>query len=201
MFTEPLAEPVDSVDLYWLPLGAGGRSVHWNGLIFEAISARMGNRDACDLYHSALEISLGADRFVVEMTPAWGVLGLDRGVVSEGPVGTRWAGCSRFFRYEIHSWRNGSIADAAEAVASPQRLTQDTRQAARVLSLVPSVPTPVWGRDELDAGEMWNSNSVIAWLLAQSGFDVESIHPPQSGRAPGWNAGLAVARRYVLEPC
>jgi hypothetical protein len=53
----------------------------------------------------------------------------------------------------------------------------------------------VWGRDELDAGEMWNSNSVVSWLLARSGFDVNSIRPPAGGRAPGWQAGLIVARR------
>ena len=28
------------IDLYWLPLGAGGRSVRWNGRIFEWAAAR-----------------------------------------------------------------------------------------------------------------------------------------------------------------
>jgi hypothetical protein len=42
---------------------------------------------------------------------------------------------------------------------------------------------------------MWNSNSVIAWLIARSGMDTDSIHPPKAGRAPGWQAGLVVARR------
>jgi hypothetical protein len=54
---------------------------------------------------------------------------------------------------------------------------------------------PVWGRDELRAGEMWNSNSVVAWLIAQTGLDTETIEPPVGGRAPGWNAGVVVARR------
>jgi hypothetical protein len=57
------------------------------------------------------------------------------------------------------------------------------------------VPTPVWGRDELKTGDMWNSNSVTAWLIAQSGIDTVSIQPPAGGRAPGWQAGLVVARR------
>jgi hypothetical protein len=35
------------------------------------------------------------------------------------------------------------------------------------LELVPEVPTLVWGRDELRAGEMWSSNSVVSWLLAR----------------------------------
>jgi hypothetical protein len=42
---------------------------------------------------------------------------------------------------------------------------------------------------------MWNSNSVIAWVIANSGIDTESIRPPAGGRAPGWQAGLEVARR------
>jgi hypothetical protein len=64
-----------------------------------------------------------------------------------------------------------------------------------VLDLVAQVPTPVWGRDELATGDMWNSNSVIAWVIARSGIDTEAIKPPAGGRAPGWQAGLVVARR------
>jgi hypothetical protein len=45
-------------------------------------------------------------------------------------------------------------------------------------------------------GEMWNSNSVIAWVIARSAIDTESIQPPTGGRAPGWQAGLVVARRH-----
>jgi hypothetical protein len=41
---------------------------------------------------------------------------------------------------------------------------------------------------------MWNSNSLIAWLVAGTGLDSDSIRPPVGGRAPGWNAGLVVAR-------
>jgi hypothetical protein len=40
---------------------------------------------------------------------------------------------------------------------------------------------------------MWNSNSVIAWLIARSGIDVDAIQAPVGGRAPGWNAGLVFA--------
>jgi hypothetical protein len=42
---------------------------------------------------------------------------------------------------------------------------------------------------------MWNSNSVIAWLLASSGLPMDGIRPPAGGRAPGWEAGLVAARR------
>jgi len=42
---------------------------------------------------------------------------------------------------------------------------------------------------------MWNSNSLIAWLLACSGHDSGAIDMPANGRAPGWSAGLTVAAR------
>jgi hypothetical protein len=64
-----------------------------------------------------------------------------------------------------------------------------------MLALVAAVPRPVWGRDGLQAGEMWNSNSMIAWLVASSGLETGDVRPPARGRAPGWDAGLEVARR------
>ena len=186
-----------SVDLYWLPLGAGDNThcVRTNGRIFEALSARHGHRERCDLYHAALEVHLGADRFTIEMTPVWSTDAPDRGVVCEGPVGLRWLGRSRFFRYEVRSWCGGTIPDADEAVASPVRVSADPALAERVLALVPEFPTATWGRDELGAGEMWNSNSLVAWLLARSGHDMAAIRPPPHGLAPGWSAGLVVAAR------
>jgi hypothetical protein len=42
---------------------------------------------------------------------------------------------------------------------------------------------------------MWNSNSLISWLLARSGHDTSALHPPRGGRAPGWTAGLVLAAR------
>jgi hypothetical protein len=184
------------VDLYWLPLGAGGvRCVRWSGRAFEAIVARRHRREACDLYHSALEVRLGDDRFVIEMAPVWGNSQPDRGVVGEGAVGLPALGRSRLFRYEIRRWRNGVIPDIAEAVDSPQRLSNDVARARRVLDLVPAFPTVTWGRDELRTGDMWNSNSLISWLLSLSGHDVDRVDMPPRGRAPGWSAGLVVARR------
>jgi hypothetical protein len=183
------------VDLYWLPLGAGGHSVRLNGRVFEAVVARLEKRTRRDLYHSALEVRVPEGRFVIEQAPVRDSNGFERGVVSEGAVGSRWVGRLRIFRYEIRRWRGGSIPDVGEAVESPQRLTADPAVAQRLLDLVARVPTPVWGRDELAAGEMWNSNSLIAWLIASAGIAADSIQPPASGRAPGWKAGLVVARR------
>jgi hypothetical protein len=185
----------DGVDLYWLPLGAGGHSVRLNGKVFEAIAARVGRRAPCDLYHSALVVCVPSGRFVIEQAPAGRGDGSERGVVSEGAVGSRLAGRIRIFRYELRCWRDGVIPDVSEAVESPRRLTTDAGVARRLLDLAAAVPTPVWGRDELRAGEMWNSNSVISWLIARSGLDVESIRPPAGGRAPGWHAGIVMARR------
>jgi len=188
-----------AVDLYWLPLGAGGNFVRLNGRVFEAVASRVERRPACDLYHSALEVRLEAARFVIEQTPVLDARGEGRGVVAEGPVGTRWAGRFRIFRYEIRRWLDGHIPDVDEAIESPLRLTDDRACARRVLDLVPHVPTPVWGRDDLKTGDMWNSNSVVAWLIARSGIDTESIQPPEGGRAPGWLAGLVVAQRHEAD--
>jgi hypothetical protein len=184
------------IDLYWLPLGAGGHSVRLNGRVFEAVAALLQRRPPCDLYHSALVVRVPEGRFVIEQAPPRASDGGERGVVAEGAVGSRWAGRFRVFRYEVRCWRGGIIPDIAEAVESPQRLTGDPEVARRVLDLAPHVPTAVWGRDELAAGEMWNSNSVIAWLITSSGLPAESIHPPAGGRAPGWHAGLVVAGRH-----
>jgi len=183
------------VDLYWLPLGAGGRSVRLNGKVYEAFRARREHRCRCELYHSALEVATDTGVYVIEMAPAWDELATDRGVVGEGAVGSRLLGHLRLFQYEIRCWRDGRIPDVEEAVNSPQRLTDEAPQARRVLDLIATVPTPVWGRDELRTGDMWNSNSVIAWLLVTSGIDPRLAHLPPGGRAPGWNAGLAAARR------
>jgi hypothetical protein len=187
----------DRVDLYWLPLGAGDNThcVRTNGKIYEALAARWQRRERCHLYHAALVVHLDGERYAIEMGPAWGNDEEDRGVVCEGPVGMRWLGRSRFFRYEVRGWRGGVIPDADEAVDSPQRLSSDRSRAEKVLALLAELPSATWGRDELGAGEMWNSNSLVAWLLEGSGHDVEALGPPAGGRAPGWRAGLAVARR------
>jgi hypothetical protein len=189
---------MSAVDLYWLPLGAGGHFVRLNGRIFEAVASRIERRPPCALYHSALEVRVGGEMFVIEMTPVRDALGKQRGVAGEGAVGSRWMRRFRIFRYEIRRWRDGVIPDVDEAVESPRQLTGDQDLARRLLNLVPWVPMLVWGRDDLETGDMWNSNSVISWLLASSGIDVESIRLPAGGRAPGWQAGLVVARRQRM---
>lgn len=188
--------PEAGIDLYWLPLGAGGWFVRLNGRIYEAVHALLERRRPLDLYHSALEVRLPEGRFVVENSwPIPDADGRSRGVVVEGPVASRRLARLRTFRYEVRRWRDGVIPDLAEAVASPQLLSDDPLQARRLLDLVASLPTPAWGRDELATGEMWNSNSVVAWLLTRTGLPAGAIHPPTGGRAPGWHAGVVTARR------
>ena len=164
-----------AVDLYWLPLGAGGHSVRFNGMAFEALAALRERRPRCDLYHSALIV----DRYVIEMAPVWNESTPDRGVVGEGAVGSRHLGRFALFRYEIRCWRDGRIPDIDEAVESPQRLSDDPAVAQRVIDLVPEVPRRVWNLE-------WNSNSVIAWLIAHAGIDPATVKLPAGGRAPGW---------------
>ena len=183
--------------LFWLPLGAGGFGfVRLNGRIYEAIKARREGRQALDLYHTALEVRLPEGRFIVEN--AWPSPDADiasRGVTIEGPVFSRRLARYRSFRYEVRCWRDGVIADADEAV-EVECLSRDADRARQILELVVTVPTRVWGREEPEVGEMWNSNSVISYLLARSGMHPESIRPPAMGSAPGWRAGISAARSH-----
>jgi hypothetical protein len=187
------------VDLYWLPLGAGGHSVRFNGRVYEALIATIERRERSDLYHSALEVRAPDGRYVIEMTPAVGGGSDERGVVAGGAVGSRMLGWTNLFRYQVRCWRDGKIPDIAEAVESPRVLGSDPALAQRVLDLARQVPTPTWGRDELRTGDMWNSNSLISWLLVSAGVEIDQVPLPAGGRAPGWDAGVAVARRAAQQ--
>ena len=188
-----------TVEVLWIPLGAGHHLVRISGRAFEGLTAFVQRRPACDLYHSALVVTTAAGHYVIEMTPVPDRHGEQRGVVAEGAVGSAWLGKLRVFRYEIHRWHEGVIPDAELATATTS-LQLEPADGQRLLDLVPSVPTPVWGRDELDAGEMWNSNSVTSWILHRAGVDATDLAPPDGGRAPGWDAGLAVAARSGSAP-
>jgi hypothetical protein len=184
-----------AVDLSWIPLGADAHVVRLSGRIYEALSATAQRRPRCDLYHSALEVAVSEGRYAIEVTPVPDRDGERRGVVVEGPVGMRVAGRLRLFRYEVRRWRDGTIPDIAAAVQSPVRVADEQATARAILELVPSVPALVWGRDVLGVGDMWNSNSVVSWLLVRAGIDVDAIDLPAGGRAPGWRAGIVLAAR------
>jgi hypothetical protein len=179
--------------MYWLPLGVRGRWLRFGGKMYEAVAALLARRQRLDIYHSVLEVHAREGRFVIEMGPAIDADRESRGVVAQGPVGFAWAARLRILRYEVRCWPEGITAYGC-AVASPLRVTSDAAMSARVLELARHVPTPAWGRDELGAGEMWTCNSLTSWLLGRTDLD-RSIRPPRGGRAPGWDAGLTVARR------
>ena len=185
------------VDLFWLPLGAGGHVVRWNGRVYEWVAAHRERRAPVDLYHSGLMVRLGGITYAVEMGPVWNISDVGRGVVCEGPVGSTWLGRFSAFRYELRCWPGGHIPDLAEVVESPVRTTEDPSRVSAVFEVLHDAPALTWGRDELGAGEMWNSNSVVAWALARSGHDMGAIVPPRGGRAPGWHAGLRLAERQA----
>jgi len=69
-----------SVDLYWLPLGSGGRCVGTSGRLYEALIATRNRRRPMRLYHSALIVRLDGQSFTIEMTPCgrWPTQTVDR---------------------------------------------------------------------------------------------------------------------------
>jgi hypothetical protein len=75
-----------------LPLGASGRSVRLNGIVYEGLIARLERRRAYELYHSALEVGVPDGRFVIEMTPVAGSDGAERDVVARGSCWYRLGG-------------------------------------------------------------------------------------------------------------
>jgi hypothetical protein len=184
----------DGVVLHWIPLGAGagGGLVRWSGRLYEALAAARARRPRRPLCHSALEVTTGGVTTVIEMAPVWTKAG-ERGVVAEGPVGARWLGRSRLFRYEVRCWTGGTIPDLAAAVGGPVVLSADPAVAQRVVEVVPGFPTRTWGRDAAGVGDMWNSNSLVSWALVRAGVDLSGVAAPDGGRAPGWQAGLAAA--------
>jgi hypothetical protein len=94
-FTRAAAQA--SIELYWLPLGAGGWFVRLNGRIYEAIHALLERRRPLDLYHTALQVRLPEGRFVIENCwPIPDADGAARGVVVQGPspaAGWRASAC------------------------------------------------------------------------------------------------------------
>jgi hypothetical protein len=187
---------VASVWLYWIPVGAGQHVVRGSTRVFETLDARRHHRSRRTLYHAALEVQLDAERWTVEMAPAWGGPHRSHGVTATGPVGFRRLGASRLFRYEVRVWRDGSVPDLGFAVGDPVHVATDHARTRRLLAAGSRVPGLTWGRDELGLGDMWNSNSLVAWLLITT-----SLAPPGGGRAPGWTAGQELARRTGQAEC
>ncbi len=186
------------LEVLFIPLGAGDAShcVRLNGWVFEAVSALEQRRPRQRLYHTAIHAHLNRRCHVIEMAPVWSGPPGDHGTRVTGPVGTPALGRHAAFRYEVRCWQGGTIPDIDQAEGEPRVVETDAERLGSLLKLTADFPARTWGRDEQHAGEMWNSNSLVSWLLVRSGHDADSVTMPPNGRAPGWDAGLVVARRH-----
>jgi len=183
-----------AVVLWWIPVGAGGHVVRRTSRWWELADAAVASRPPRRLFHAALEVHVDGRRFAIEMAPAWGCPpGANRGVVRTGPVGLRVLGRWRLFRYEVRCWPNGTIPDLRWAEGGSTTLTTSAAVARALVERVRDVPDLVWGRTVDATGDMWNSNSLVSWLMSTTGLDPTGVRPPDGGRAPGWRAGSAIA--------
>ena len=180
-----------AVQLWWLPVGAGGHVVVHTSRWWERFHALMEHRPEQPLFHSSLIVVRATGEWVIEMAPAWGQRNPSRGVVASGPVGLRFLGRFRLFRYEVRCWPQGVLPDRQYAVASPVVFPLTDAAAAGLLARAAAVPSHTWGRPINGSTDMWNSNSLTSWLLQGAGLDAAGISPPQGGTAPGWAAGIA----------
>jgi hypothetical protein len=133
--------PDTYVDLYWLPLGEGGHFVRLNGRLYETLVAGAEHRKRQDLYHSALEVALAGDSYVIEMAPVWNERSTERGTIAAGAVGSSLLGPLRIFR-----WSRG----CSLAAGSTQRTSLRRRVAERRAG-PPDVP-PRAGRRRVRSG-------------------------------------------------
>lgn len=96
---------------------------------------------------------------------------------------------------ELVSLRSAALArrnPPRPGVGGPAIVADDDGTAQSVLRHAHEVPALTWGRQVPPTRDMWNSNSLVSWLLRVSGVPIADLSPPSGGRAPGWGAGLAL---------
>ena len=192
-----LESEVATIIVWWLPIGAGApsRVSRVTSQWWEQIIAKREHRAPKRLVHAALEVHIENERFLIEMAPEWSTYhGSHRGVVKSGPVGNRFLGRSKLFRYEIRCWIDGDLPDRQYAIGGPVAVSQDESAAHNLLESIADVPNLTWGLKPPGTGDMWNSNSLVSWLLTKAGIDAVNLSPPPGTRAPGWAAGITVAQ-------
>lgn len=180
------------VDLYWIPVGAGTTFQRGSLLLYEFVAAALGRRGRRTLVHAGLTGSIEGRRFTMELMPAPRGPNVRGEVI--GPVGARWAGRLRVFRYQVCVFEKDALPDQQWAVTPPVRMTEDANTVSRILELSRTVPAYVWGRRRPGHPEMWTSDSSASWILTKAGVDAEGIALPERCRAPGWSAGLVEAK-------
>lgn len=186
-----------SLDLYWLPVGAGtSRPQQWSLRLWEAIEAARARRPRAKLLHCALKFTTASrGPLTLELTPAFIKSAIPP--VATGPVGVRGAERFAIFRYALRCVPGATLPDEEWAIDSPIRLSEDCASIERVLMLAREVPRYVWGRRAPGTTEMWTSDSVISWLLVCAGIGLSGVAPPIGGRAPGWLAGIAAGEAFT----
>ena len=180
-----------SVDLFWIPVGAGTHFQRYSLVLYEELVARWARRRRLGLLHAALKVCVAGDRFTIEAAPASG--GPNPSGEVTGPVGSTWAGRLRLFRYQVYVRPGDRLSDQAWAVAPPIPLTHDAGVASRILDLATQVPAYTWGRRRPGHSEMWTSDSTVSWLLLRAGIESGEIGVPAGYRAPGWVSGIEEA--------
>ena len=179
-----------AVDLYWIPLGAGAHVVRISGKLFEAVSALVARRPRCDLYHSALVITLPEGHFMIEQAPVPDLHGERRGVVAEGPVGMRWLGRFRIFRYEIRSLARGhhSRHQSGDRQSGQDHRRRRGRQ-TNPHDVAFDTDTRVGPRRVRHRRNVELELGCLLGPGAQRGR-IRDVHPPLNGRAPGGTRAL-----------
>lgn len=173
--------------VWWSAVGADAPVARHASAWWERAVAAREHRALAALVHAMLEVVVDGDAWAVEMAPTWGRGSAAQSrVVVVGPVASPLLGWCPLFRYAVRVTPGGADHGAAVAVGDELRTTRD------LLGDLVHLPLRTWGRDEARVGDMWTSNSVVAWLLVRAGTDPPG--PPPGMRAPGWAAGLAAAR-------
>ena len=181
------------MELYWLPVGAGKLSPprKWSLWLWEAADAALHRRPRKQLLHAGLKIRTpDAVTRTIELMPDF-LPGSEAPAIT-GPVGVRWAGRWKYFRYRLACEAVERLPDEEFAV-EPATLLGDGEVARRLLGLAAETPAFTWGRRAAGTHEMWTSDSAISWLLLRAGIALDGVAPPAYGRAPGWSAGVELA--------
>ena len=185
-----------AVELYWLPLGAGGHSVQVQRPRLRG-PGRGARPAALDLISTTRHYASVSPREGSSSNRRLFPIGVAANVASSSRGRSAADGLGDFACFVTRSGSGLAARFPTSRRPLTARETTERRRdtGRRVLARAEEVPPLTWGRDEMRTGEMWNSNAVIAWVLSRSGIDAAQVMPPRGGRAPGWNAGLAVAQR------